>query len=92
MKALRKILCVIGRHRWGPIEDYFAPIPSEADCARLLYGGRSWANAWPNYPYQRCEICAARKDLPKTYGEMRRDLPKAHAQTQESKSPNEEQT
>jgi hypothetical protein len=71
---LRKILCTIGLHRWGPIEDYFPSIPSEEDCARLLYGDR----LWPNYPYQCCEVCAVQRKLPKTYGEMRRDLPKAH--------------
>lgn len=69
MKRLaRRILCVIGLHRWGPQQDNFPLIPSEEDCGRLLYGDR----AWPNYPYQRCAHCEARRDLGKTYVPMQR--------------------
>lgn len=64
----RKILCAIGIHRWGPIQDHFPIVPDEADCARLLYGDKQW----PNYPYRRCEACPTRKHLPKTYGATNR--------------------
>lgn len=80
MKALRKVLCALDLHRWGQVQDNLACILDNDNCERLLYEDRSWAESWPNYPYQRCEICQARRDLPKTYGETRRDLPKARAQ------------
>ena len=64
MKRLAQwILCTVGLHRWGPQKDSLPLVPSEDDCARLLYGD----GAWPNYPYQRCTRCEARRNLPKTY-------------------------
>jgi hypothetical protein len=65
---MRRILCVIGLHRWGPQEDNLPLVPNAADCGRWYYGGKGW----PNYPYQRCTRCEARKDLPKTYVPMER--------------------
>jgi hypothetical protein len=66
-RLAKKILCLIGLHSWGSPQDDFPWIPSEADCARILHD-----RTWPNYPYQRCAHCAARRSLPKTYVPMRR--------------------
>jgi len=66
MTALRKILCALGIHQWGSPQDHFPTIPSEEDCAHILYN-----REWPNYPYRPCVACSARQSLPKIYVQIR---------------------
>jgi len=59
---LQRILCVLGLHRWGEAFDVAQAIPSEDDCARIMF-----VREWPIDRYQRCTACDARRHLAKIY-------------------------